>query len=71
MTSTLSKLESLDVSDCEHITDTGVRDVSFNCRMMRTLLLANCHQVTDEGTRFISQACPYIAQLDLSGCKIT
>lgn len=71
MTSTLSKLESLDISDCEHITDTGVRDVSFNCRMMRTLLLANCHQVTDEGTRFISQACPYIAQLDLSGCNIT
>ena len=59
------------MSDCEQLTDTGVRDVSFNCRMLRTFLLANCPRVTDEGTRFISQACPYISQLDMSGCSIT
>ena len=45
MCSTLSKLETLDLCDCQHITDSGVQAVAYNCRMLRTLLIAHCHKV--------------------------
>ncbi len=69
MSSTLSQLNTLDISDCEvstaakclriywkvsmirvcvcvqQVTDSGIEQVTFNCRMLKSLYLANCHKV--------------------------
>lgn len=49
MCSTLSNLETLDLSDCPQITDSGVQAVAYNCRMLRRLLIAHCPQVCVRG----------------------
>lgn len=45
MSSNLRNLDTLDLSDCEQVTDDGIEQVTFNCRMLRTLYVANCHKV--------------------------
>lgn len=46
MSSNLSKLDTLDLSDCEQVTDAGIEQVTFNCRMLRILYVANCPKVS-------------------------
>lgn len=42
----LLKLELLDLSECEQITDATIKAIVFNCRLLRSLNVSGCTRVS-------------------------
>jgi len=61
-------LESLSLSDCREITDSGVITISEHCTGLQTLNLQGCHQITDASIISISTYCTGLQSLNLLEC---
>lgn len=66
--SSLSYLQSLDISYCRKITDKGLSAVAEGCRDLRTLHLAGCRFVSDSLLEALSKNCHSLEELGLQGC---
>merc|ERR1712150_265094 len=66
--SNFSKLQLLDMSNCEEITGTGIA-VGNGCRDLRILRLSDCEDVTDEGIIAVGRNCKDMEELNLNNCE--
>jgi bacterioferritin-associated ferredoxin len=71
MVENLPFLESLDVSECEHITDSSIRQAAFHCHLLTHVNLSGCHQITDTSVKYLVQGCSHLSSLDLSQCNVS
>ena len=55
-------LQSLNLRDCENITDAGLAEVGRGCSNLQSLNLINCYNITDACKHSLRQIHP---QLDL------
>eukprot|EP01041_Mallomonas_annulata_P002654 gene2654-5210_t len=62
-------LESLDLTNCVHISDAGMWAIARHCAQIKTLILAGCSNITNIGLRSVSLRCSEIVYLDLSYCS--
>ena len=64
-----STLKSLDLSNCNGVTDKGLRAIALNCHGLECLKVANMRSLDGAGLASIADACPGLKELDLSGCS--
>ena len=64
----LPQLNSLNIKDCDSLTDKGVRYIGLSKSNIKELNLENCHQITDSSIRYIARNCQRIESINLSGC---
>jgi hypothetical protein len=60
------QLQSLDLSDCEGVTDAGVSELAA-CKHLQSLNLRLCRKVSDSGLKELAR-CPRLQSLDLQNC---
>ncbi|KAI8980555.1 hypothetical protein BDB01DRAFT_745573, partial [Pilobolus umbonatus] len=67
---TCLNLISLNLSNCTHITNEGLRLLSNSdiALQLKVLALNNCEQVTDEGLHHLSKSCQSLVSLHLGHC---
>lgn len=63
-------LTSLDLTNCELISDVGLWAIARHCTSLKHLILSGCHQITNVGLRSISLACSNIVTLDFNNCNL-
>ena len=65
------RLQSLSLSYCREITDTGVITISEHCTNLKSLNLGDCCEITDASIISISTHCTELQLLNLENCQIT
>ncbi|XP_013411634.1 F-box/LRR-repeat protein 2-like [Lingula anatina] len=60
------KLEDLDLSWCENITEDGLNEIATACSQLRSLTLRRC-PATANTLKLLSENCPLLTSLNLSG----
>ena len=62
-------LQSLSLSFCEDIRDTGLITISERCTNLKSLNLCDCNQITDASIISISTHCTGLQSLNLADCN--
>ncbi|KAL6077083.1 hypothetical protein QOT17_002390 [Balamuthia mandrillaris] len=62
-------IESLDLSRCVNLEDSGVRSLAYSCPNLRVLNLSSCEEITDEGVIHLARCCPRLRKVDFSKCR--
>mmetsp|Transcript_17178 Transcript_17178/g.30813 ORF Transcript_17178/g.30813 Transcript_17178/m.30813 type:complete len:490 (-) Transcript_17178:100-1569(-) len=62
------KLETLDLSKCEAITDSGFLYIAASCHNLREVLLTDCTKITNKSLQHLAFGCPLLTKLSLKGC---
>jgi len=63
------KLERLDLSFCEFVTDEGVLSIARSLSGLKLLSLSHCHEISEEGIIAVAKGCRELVYLDISYCK--
>ena len=63
-------MTSLDLSDCDLVSDVGLWAIARHCSDMKVLSLSGCNQLTNVGLRSISLACSKITSLNFNNCHL-
>ncbi|KAH6765719.1 RNI-like superfamily protein [Perilla frutescens var. hirtella] len=63
-----SKLKSLKLGLCVHITDHGLSRVGGHCQNLRDLDLYRCMAITDVGIAAIAYGCPLLEMINMAYC---
>ena len=63
-------LTSLDLSDCDLVSDVGLWAIARHCSAIKHLTLSGCHQITNVGLRSISLACSNVISLNFNNCHL-
>jgi len=61
-------LQSIDISQNNHITNDAVISISEHCRQLKTLAINACRGITDTAIEHVSHNCAQLEVLDLSWC---
>ena len=64
-------LDSLDLSNCNNITDTGLLELWMGCPQLASVNLGYCSKITDASVIALSNGCPQLTDLNLWNCNIT
>ncbi|KAK9115512.1 hypothetical protein Sjap_014459 [Stephania japonica] len=67
--SSLSSLQSLNVSDCRKLTDKGLGKIASGCSDLRRLHLSGCRLISDLSLQALSDNCKFLEELGLQGCN--
>ncbi|XP_069675548.1 F-box/LRR-repeat protein 14-like isoform X8 [Periplaneta americana] len=62
------KLEYLDISGCESITDKALEYIGAGCSRVQHLDVGNCYGLTDKGIEYICSGCKKLRYLDIRSC---
>eukprot|EP01042_Synura_sphagnicola_P003285 gene3285-4066_t len=62
-------LRELDMTECKHVQDAGLRAVAVGCPLLRVLRLSGCDGVTGAGLRALSKHCRNLEELAIRGAK--
>eukprot|EP01121_Diplochlamys_sp_Union-15-3_P020836 TRINITY_DN8253_c0_g1_i3.p1 TRINITY_DN8253_c0_g1~~TRINITY_DN8253_c0_g1_i3.p1 ORF type:complete len:344 (+),score=2.50 TRINITY_DN8253_c0_g1_i3:105-1136(+) len=66
------KLERIDLSECNLITDQSIAMLAQRCNMsLRHLKLSNCPKITDRFTPYLAYFCKNLHLLDLKRCSLS
>eukprot|EP01137_Pigoraptor_chileana_P021493 Opistho-2@85300 len=60
---------SLDLSNCWHVTDGGIKAIASHCPKLRNVSLFSCWEATTDGLTALVTALPEIESLNLSNCR--
>ena len=52
-------------SQCDNVTDEGVRALASGCPQLQSLNIAGCRNITDEGLRALASGCSQLQSLDI------
>lgn len=66
--SRLPRLQHLDVSKNNFITDDAIEVAVIHCPQLRVLCVHSCRRLTDTAVEYIAQHCALLEELDLSWC---
>ncbi|CAI2184701.1 19080_t:CDS:2 [Funneliformis geosporum] len=62
------RLRTLDLTNCEKVSDRSMHSISKYCLKLRELRVSYCRGVSEEGVRAVFEACEGLRLLDLVGC---
>ncbi|CAG8545111.1 12994_t:CDS:2 [Funneliformis caledonium] len=62
------RLRTLDLTNCEKVSDRSMHSISRYCLKLRELRVSYCRGVSEEGVRDVIEACEGLKLLDLVGC---
>eukprot|EP01136_Pigoraptor_vietnamica_P001732 Opistho-1_new@28743 len=60
---------TLDLSNCWHVTDAGIKTIAGRCPRLRRLSLFSCWEATTDGLTALAQGRPELESLVLSNCR--
>eukprot|EP01038_Epipyxis_sp_PR26KG_P005606 gene5606-7738_t len=66
----LPRLEEVDLSCCNKITDNSILELTKKCIYLKSLLLKGCNNITDLSIQQVTKTCPKIQLLDLIQCHL-
>ncbi|RGB32369.1 hypothetical protein C1646_762954 [Rhizophagus diaphanus] len=62
------RLRTLDLTNCEKVSDRSMYSISQYCLKLRELRVSYCRGVSEEGVKAVIEACEGLKLLDLVGC---
>ena len=62
-------LTSIDLSNCDGISDIGVSAIAEGCHQLTSIDLSNCDGISDIGVSAIAEGCHQLTSIDLRGCQ--
>ena len=62
-------LESIDLHDCEGITDICVSALGHGCSQLKTINLSGCQGITDIGVSALGRGCGQLQSINLYHCR--
>ena len=62
------RLRTLDLTNCEKVSDRSMHSISQYCLKLRELRVSYCRGVSEEGVKAVIEACEGLKLLDLVGC---
>ena len=62
-------LTSIDLTECDNITDKGLSSIVNSCPNLSVLDLRLCRQITDIGMDAIARSCKHLTSLNLGDCQ--
>ena len=65
----LSQVTSIDLYNCESISDVGVSAIAQGCPLLTRICLHGCRLISDMGVSAIAQGCPLLISIDLNNCQ--
>ncbi|CAG8518470.1 3157_t:CDS:2 [Diversispora eburnea] len=65
------KLRTLDLTNCEKVSDRSMNSISQYCIKLRELRVSYCRGVSEIGVKSVIEGCEGLKLLDLVGCLIT
>jgi hypothetical protein len=63
-------IESLDISDCQSITDVGISRIAECCPNLNRLYMSRCHNITDTSMIKLAECCHSIESSTASILRI-
>ena len=64
----LSQVTSIDLYNCQSISDIGVSAIEQGCPLLTSIGLDNCHLISDVGVSAIAEGCPLLTSINLQHC---
>ena len=70
LASVASRLQGINLTGCELVSDEGISAVAANCPLLRRVKLSGLSLLTDKSISALAEACLMILEIDLNNCNL-